>query len=246
MAKSQTIVSLDPIDRQNARSNGVISRLLKTRRHRGKPTKKTDAYGHYIFCGKQRSGKTVSMLWYLEYLTKKYTKSKKNPKEIFHYSNLDIGTKVTKYNISNLIRQIEYDPNVVQEKSGLNQWNAGGRNRDYDEVYIPIPAWIHKKFKGFFPERDKAFNLRLPGKEIISAKVCQDGNKALMSNPNKKLGEWLLRKVLNLKKGELLTYKKLLDVGVDSVLITKNSTTEFEIDFKKVGTYSDFKNQYYL
>ena len=39
---------------------------------------------------------------------------------------------------------------TVFEKSGLNQWNAGGRPRHSDEVYIPIPSEIHKNFQGFF------------------------------------------------------------------------------------------------
>ena len=73
---------------------------------------------------------------------------------------------------------------AVSEKSGLNQWNAGGRARDPNEIYIPIPAWIHRKFPGFFPPRDQAFDLILPNREKMSAKVCQDGSKALMSNPN--------------------------------------------------------------
>ena len=45
----------------------------------------------------------------------------------------------------------------VPEKSGLNQWNAGGRVRKYGEVYIPVPAEIRKLKSGFFPERDKIF-----------------------------------------------------------------------------------------
>jgi len=32
------------------------------------------------------------------------------------------------------------------DKSGLNQWNARGRDRNPNEVYIPIPAEIHKNF----------------------------------------------------------------------------------------------------
>lgn len=38
----------------------------------------------------------------------------------------------------------------VPEKSGLNQWNALGRARDPDEIYIPIPAWIHQVYPNFF------------------------------------------------------------------------------------------------
>lgn len=88
----------------------------------------------------------------------------------------------------------------VPEKSGLNQWNALGRPRNPNEIYIPIPKWIHNVFPKFFPARDKPFQLRLPDKSLLSAKVCQDNSKALMSNPNSALGEWLLRQVMNLKE----------------------------------------------
>lgn len=110
MARTQSVVSLDAIDVNNKRNNSAFSRLLKTRRHKGKPAKKTDSFGHYIFCGRQRSGKTVSALWFTEYLSKKYTKQKK---QILFYSNLDFGVKLTKFTISNLIRQVEYDPNTI-------------------------------------------------------------------------------------------------------------------------------------
>ncbi|MCX8000825.1 MAG: hypothetical protein N3A69_18110, partial [Leptospiraceae bacterium] len=126
---------------------------------------------------------------------------------------------------------------VVPEKSGLNQWNAGGRPRDLGEVYIPIPIWIHKKFPSFFPSRDTSFNLHLPDNKILSAKVCQENGKALMTNPNNALADWLLRKVLKLKEGELVTYSKLKKVGVDSVRITKLDEQNFKIDFTKLDSY---------
>ena len=128
----------------------------------------------------------------------------------------------------------------VPEKSGLNQWNAGGRARSLGEVYIPIPAWIHQKFSGFFPERDTQFSLHLPDKKILTAKVCQDGSKALMTNPNEALGQWILRDILKLNEGELLTYKKLEDIGLDAVIIYKIDENNFQIDFAKVGSYDSF------
>jgi len=70
----------------------------------------------------------------------------------------------------------------VPERSGLNQWNARGRRRSSDEVYIPIPAETHKKFPGFFPPRDKPFVLRLPDGGELSAKICQDNEKALIKS----------------------------------------------------------------
>lgn len=92
--------------------------------------------------------------------------------------------------------------NTVRDKSGLNQWNASGRVRNYDEVYIPIPATIHRKFTDFFPARDVKFELKFPDGEVVSAKVCQDGRKALMTNPNKKLGKLTLRDGLKLAECE--------------------------------------------
>jgi hypothetical protein len=129
---------------------------------------------------------------------------------------------------------------VVAEKSGLNQWNAGGRPRDIGEVYIPVPQFIHKNFPDFFPSRDTPFNLHIPSGEILSAKLCQENSKALMTNPNNALAEWVLRKVLNLKEGELLTYDKFKKIGMDSVKITKLSESDFRIDFAKIGSFERF------
>ncbi len=129
----------------------------------------------------------------------------------------------------------------VEEKSGLNQWNAGGRKRSFDEVYIGIPAWLHKEFPGFFPPRDSPFDLVLPDGRILNAKLCQENSKALMSNPNAELGKWLLRDVLKLKAGEILTMEKLQLIGLDSVQLTKYSNEKFAIDFKETGSFEDFK-----
>ncbi len=128
----------------------------------------------------------------------------------------------------------------VPEKSGLNQWNAGGRDRHVNEIYIPIPAWIHKKFPGFFPDRDTAFELTLPDRSVLTASLCQDGSKALMSNPNQALGKWLLRDVLNLQEKELLTYEKLQNIGLDTVVVYKVDNEHFDIDFTRIGSYENF------
>jgi hypothetical protein len=133
---------------------------------------------------------------------------------------------------------------IVPQKSGLNQWNAGGRERDPNEVYIPIPAWIHRLFPRFFPDRDTPFILKLPDNFTLSAKVCQEGSKALMTNPNTDLGKWLLRKVLRVKEGKLFTYNILEIKGIDSVEISKNAENIYYINFKELGAYEEFKNNY--
>lgn len=107
----------------------------------------------------------------------------------------------------------------VPERSGLNQWNARGRARNANEVYIPIPSKINKLFPDFFPQRDEPFELQLPDGRNLSAKICQDGRKALMSNPNSDLGEWLLRKILKKEEGSLVTKLDLDTFGFDSIMV---------------------------
>lgn len=133
---------------------------------------------------------------------------------------------------------------TVFEKSGLNQWNAGGRRRDFNEVYIPIPAEIHRNFPNFFPNRNKTFLLKFPDGENVESKICQDSGKALMTKSNRKLGELILRNGLKLKEGELAAYDKLQLFGIDSVRIDKISDGQFEINFSVTGSYDNFKNNF--
>lgn len=141
---------------------------------------------------------------------------------------------------------------MVPLKSGLNQWNAGGRDRHENEVYIQIPIWINQKFPAFFPDRDGVFDLELPNGDVIKAKPCQDGGivqdkkvgKALMSSPNKDLGDWILRKVLKLPVGEICTLEMLEELDIDSVEIIKKSNTLYKINFMPFGSYADFCLEY--
>jgi hypothetical protein len=128
----------------------------------------------------------------------------------------------------------------VADKSGLNQWNANGRPRHPDEIYIPIPALVRNHFPNFFPPRDAIFTLTLPNKQTLSASVCQEDSKALMSNPNGALGKWLLRDVLKLKTNELLTYQKLSEIGIDSIALEKLNSEHYKINFAKLGSYEKF------
>ena len=131
----------------------------------------------------------------------------------------------------------------VFEKSGLNQWNAGGRKRTYGEVEIRIPKQIHNQFPGFFPERDKPFGLKTPAGEKLQAKVCQDDSKALMTNPNKALSDWLLRKIFQAEEKEVLTIEKMNKLGFDSVRIEKTDNSNYKIDISPINSYEKFINQ---
>lgn len=61
-----------------------------------------------------------------------------------------------------------------------------------------------------------------------------------MTNPNIALANWLLKDVLQLKERELLTYKKLEIIGIDSVKVEKIDDENFKIYFSKIGSYENF------
>lgn len=108
--RQQSVVSLDPIDRSRKKQDSVLSRFFKTRHFGGKRGEFPDPYGHYLFVGKQRMGKTASMIWYYERLRAKYEKRGKN---VYTFSNLDIGIKITMKTLHDMLVNINYDPDNV-------------------------------------------------------------------------------------------------------------------------------------
>ena len=91
-----------------------------------------------------------------------------------------------------------------------------------------------------FPSRDTPFTLITPDGKELSAKVCQDGGKALMTNPNSALADWLLRKSLKVKEGELLTMERLELMDFDSVIVSKIDERNFKIDKAPFGAFESF------
>lgn len=144
----------------------------------------------------------------------------------------------------------------VEKKSGLNAWNAaprakGGPSRPHDEVYIVIPSWIHIAKPNFFNYEKgmdlKAvphFQVKLPNKEKLTMKLVQQGGKAISSKPLTDLGSWILRDVLNIPYGTLVTRSMLNTIGIDSVKLSKVSDTEFLLDFTETGTYEEFLQKF--
>lgn len=140
----------------------------------------------------------------------------------------------------------------IGAKSGINQWNAGGRQRTFGESYIPVPAEVKKIKPGFFPPKDKKFSLLLPSGEKISAKICQENGKALMADPNSILCNWLFRMIdgeMSVASARLIqsrpyVYDDLLAIGKDSVEIRKtpNGQADFELRLAPIGSYEDFKS----
>jgi hypothetical protein len=139
---------------------------------------------------------------------------------------------------------------VVQARSGLNNWNAAGRKRKFGEAYIPVPSVVHSLKPGFFPDRDVSFTVALPTGQKISAKVCQEGSKALMSDPNTALFVWLFELIdgtleqaeKRLPNKKPYTYQDLLKIGKDSVSLTKSSLpgVDYEMELVTVGSFETF------
>lgn len=143
---------------------------------------------------------------------------------------------------------------TVPAASGINQWRASGRPRKFGEAYVSIPSVIHQLCEGFFPPRDTPFNLLLPNsKEVRSAKVCQDGDKALMTDPNFVLGEWLIsvidptipKSAFNqpVKDRQPFTYGDLKAIGKDSIRVSRGEekgTMIYRAEFSPLGSFEDF------
>lgn len=127
------------------------------------------------------------------------------------------------YSVSKNIR-------YVPDFSGLNQWRAGGRDRKSDEIYIPYSVELRRKDPDFFPPRSVPFELRLPDDTVLSASVCQDGGKAIMSNPNIALGQWLLRKVLKIEYETKVTYEILAKAGINYVQFFRDGDYRYSVD----------------
>lgn len=129
---------------------------------------------------------------------------------------------------------------ICFSKSSMNQSNAAGRNRDPYEVYIPIPSEIRNSFPAFFPE--DSFELKTKnGNESFNVKTCQENHKALMSNPNSDLGEWIFNQ-LDLTKNnpsDIINYTQLEATGYDSVKI-ENIDGKYYISLMPVGSYENF------
>jgi hypothetical protein len=141
----------------------------------------------------------------------------------------------------------------VPEKSGINQWNASGRQRKFGEAYIPIPAVIRNSFPDFLPPRDQKFRLRLPSGRVVVAKVCQQGGKALMSTPNVDICNWLfglLDTSLDAAMRRFVTnepyrYSDLQAVKIDSVIVYKSNNIDADFELREgfLGAFETFESQ---
>lgn len=142
----------------------------------------------------------------------------------------------------------------VEAKSGINQWNAGGRPRKFGEAYIPVPKAVHVHFPRFFPPRDTHFKLNLAnGFTSQRAKICQSDGKALMTESNIELGRWLITVVdpsvdpsdfgkPPTRRHRPYSYKDLLAIGSDSIIVRRNGRGDYSVEFGPIGAFQEFES----
>ena len=180
-------------------------------------------------------------------------------------SNIDSNEKIEYDEI--YLPLYSYATKQVQEKSGLNAWNAAPKNpqnpilRPLNEVYIPIPRELHKKVPDFFVQNifqfeekqlecstlgitkeEIRFKLVLPNGKEIPAIVTQDNHKALQSGSrteiNPETGQFYGQSAL----GQWL----LVDVlGLNRrILVTRDWLIKKDVDsvrlWHKKGDYNRF------
>lgn len=109
MPRQQSVISLNPVDTK--RKKGMVGRWLITRWQNGAKPKKEEPFGHYLFCGRQGSGKTSSAIWFSEALQRRYTK--KGYKVRF-YSNIGLGEPVDKNTLYSTIAGFDVDAKEVR------------------------------------------------------------------------------------------------------------------------------------
>lgn len=127
-----------------------------------------------------------------------------------YFNIIEKSKEVEKDIIEAYLPLYSYRTKEVEEKSGLNAWNAAPKNTKYpdklrplNEVYIPIPREFHKKHPDFFTKdifkfekerkkftgirKDKPevrFHLQLPNGKKIPSLVTQSNMKSLQSGSN--------------------------------------------------------------
>lgn len=126
-----------------------------------------------------------------------------------YFNLLDSSKEIKQDIVEAYLPLYSFQSQEVEEKSGLNAWNASSKNKDsntprpLNEVYIPIPREFHKKYPSFFTKDifefeklrescDKSnnekpevrFHLQLPNGKRIPALVTQSNMKGLQSGSN--------------------------------------------------------------
>lgn len=168
------------------------------------------------------------------------------PEESFKSSNKDVIYLPIYSDLSfDVERQSAFNMSLGASKS-----KGSNIPRPAYEVYIPVPKWIHHVFYQFFGvdpfnsdaiKASEGFWLHFPDGRKVKARNTQENGKSLQTNPQSELGKWILKDVLGLAPYEILTMKRLNELGVDSLKITKIDDKNFKIDLAETYAFEKWK-----
>lgn len=131
--------------------------------------------------------------------------------------------------------------------------------RPTSEMYIPIPnsRKFHDEYPDFFgegiglfkegssqlllPAEQRTFQLKfLTSGDVVKAYVNQDAGKGIQSYGNQQLlGEWILRGVFQLEPRKVLTRKRLEEIGINAIRLSKFGDNSFSIGIEFIWINSD-------
>jgi len=132
----------------------------------------------------------------------------------------------------------------VPQKSGLNWWQGGGRERNPDEAYIPLRRDMLERAKEFFPNEARFgttfecitddgvhMKMMLEGRQGngYAKQITSAGHKAAFGN-------WILRRKLRLPECTPVTRETLDRYGRDYVTFHKVSENLYYMDFSSPAT----------
>lgn len=129
--------------------------------------------------------------------------------------------------------------------------------RSSKEVYIPLPKSrkFHETYPDFFgsgygtfngsnfvlPLAERQFKLEfLPSQTVIDAQITQENGKAIQSSGNQDiLGEWILQKVFQLPEYIPLTPKRLIEMEINGIRLTKFGDADNHVGLEFIWIDSD-------
>lgn len=115
----------------------------------------------------------------------------------------------------------------THERAGLNWGQRKGRDRD--QAYIPVPSQIAKS--PFFPPKDEYFTVLTDSGFSFTAKVAQDGRKAIHSSDSNAIIGRYFRERLGVRSEQYVTRRHLENYGRTTVTFTKIDDETYMMDF---------------
>lgn len=120
------------------------------------------------------------------------------------------------------VQRVAYRPSDELEIRIPNAWQF---HHIYPKFFVDAPIFRSNSKKCVSSKKDRTFKLRfLPSGDEIDAYINQENGKAIESAEKQTiLGQWILRKVFQLKPYEPVTQDKLNEMGINGIRLTKKS-----------------------